>query len=494
MKAKINAGLTLSKASLLFGFVFGASLAFANPGETTDPNQTALVEPTAESDLALPRELPELEPLLAHPRTSMVIVEQLRRNHYVTKAINDDLSSVVLDNYLKALDGGRYYFLATDVSEFEAYRYKLDDTLKKGDLDPAFTIFNRFQTRVSERLHYLLALIDGGLETLDFEQDEYIEVDRAAAAWPIDLPAQNELWRRRLKAQVLNMTLGDKTLDEIATTLEKRYRNQLKIAMRNRSEDAFQTFMNAFASSFDPHTQYFSPRSSENFNINMSLSLEGIGAVLQTEEDATSVVRLVPAGPADKSGQIKPSDKIIEVGQGTDGPMIDVVGWRLDDVVELIRGPKGSTVRLTVVSGGAEDKESTVVTIERNTIKLEEQAAQAKVITLQDGTEQRRIGVLQIPTFYADFEAQQRGDRDYRSTTRDARRLISELKQTGIDGLIVDLRSNGGGSLQEADSLTGLFLESGPTVQVKTARRRPSVYKNGSSDLVWDGPMAVMVN
>ena len=494
MKAKINAGLTLSKASLLFGFVFGASLVFANPGETTDPNQTALIEPTAESDLALPRELPELEPLLAHPRTSMVIVEQLRRNHYVTKAINDDLSSVVLDNYLKALDGGRYYFLATDVSEFEAYRYKLDDTLKKGDLDPAFTIFNRFQTRVSERLHYLLALIGGGLETLDFEQDEYIEVDRAAAAWPIDLPAQNELWRRRLKAQVLNMTLGDKTLDEIATTLEKRYRNQLKIAMRNRSEDAFQTFMNAFASSFDPHTQYFSPRSSENFNINMSLSLEGIGAVLQTEEDATSVVRLVPAGPADKSGQIKPSDKIIEVGQGTDGPMIDVVGWRLDDVVELIRGPKGSTVRLTVVSGGAEDKESTVVTIERNTIKLEEQAAQAKVITLQDGTEQRRIGVLQIPTFYADFEAQQRGDRDYRSTTRDARRLISELKQTGIDGLIVDLRSNGGGSLQEADSLTGLFLESGPTVQVKTARRRPSVYKNGSSDLVWDGPMAVMVN
>ena len=264
--------------------------------------------------------------------------------------------------------------------------------------------------------------------------------------------------------------------------------------------------MNAFASTYDPHTQYFSPRTSENFNINMSLSLEGIGAVLKTEDDVTSIVRLVPAGPAAKSGAVKPTDKITAVGQGVNGPMIDIVGWRLDDVVELIRGPKGSTVQLQVVGADADKESSRRVTIVRNTIKLEEQAAQAKVIEVstpimgltpvssQSESSTMRIGVIEIPTFYIDFRAQQQGVKDFRSTTRDVRRLIDRLRAEGVEGLIIDLRSNGGGSLQEADSLTGLFVGAGPTVQVKAARRRPNVYSSSVDQVAWDGPLAVMVN
>ena len=257
------------------------------------------------------------------------------------------------------------------------------------------------------------------------------------------------------------MKLNDKALDEIAETLSKRYRNQQKVALRNRSEDAFQTFINAFASTFDPHTQYFSPWTSTNFNINMSLSLEGIGAVLQTDEDATKIVRLVPAGPADKSGDLKPADTISAVGQLA-GPMIDVVGWRLDDVVELIRGPKDSTVRLAVSSDDADSEETRIVTIVRNTIKLEEQAAQAKLMTLNESGMEKRIGVIDIPTFYLDFKGQQERTPDYRSTTKDVTRLITQLKEEGIDGLIIDLRNNGGGSLQEADTMTSLFIPPDP--------------------------------
>ena len=356
-------------------------------------------------------------------------MEQLRRNHYVDLQVNDTLSSQMFDNYLEALDPGRYYFLASDIAEFETYRYELDNALRRGDLLPAYRMFNRLQHRLVERTNYVQKRINAGLSQLNFDTDEVIELKREDAPWSIDTGAQDDLWNRRLKSQVLSMKLNDKALDEIAETLSKRYRNQQKVALRNRSEDAFQTFINAFASTFDPHTQYFSPRTSTNFNINMSLSLEGIGAVLQTDEDATKIVRLVPAGPADKSGDLKPADTISAVGQGTQGPMIDVVGWRLDDVVELIRGPKDSTVRLAVSSDDADSEETRIVTIVRNTIKLEEQAAQAKLITLNESGIEKRIGVIDIPTFYLDFKGQQERTPDYRSTTKDVTRLITQLKE-----------------------------------------------------------------
>jgi len=437
---------------------------------------------------------PQLAPLAAHPRTAQIVVEQLRRNHFVDLNVDDDLSSQIFDNYIEALDPARYYFMASDIAEFEGYRYDLDNALRRGDLLPAFKMFNRLQQRLLDRTAYAQNKISGGLTDLDFTTNATVQIKREDAPWPVTQTEQDELWDRRIQSQVLSMKLNDKDLEEIVETLGKRYRNQRKVALRNRSEDAFQTFINAFASTFDPHTQYFSPRTSTNFNINMSLSLEGIGAVLQTDEDATKIVRLVPAGPADKSGDLKPADTISAVGQGTQGPMIDVVGWRLDDVVELIRGPKDSTVRLAVSSDDADSDETRIVTIVRNTIKLEEQAAQAKVITLNESGAEKRIGVIDIPTFYLDFKGQQDRAPDYRSTTKDVTRLITQLKDEGIDGLIIDLRNNGGGSLQEADTMTSLFIPSGPTVQVKSSRSRPTIYSNDDDSVIYDGPMAVMVN
>lgn len=483
---------------VFIGFLgFFASQALAAEELTTIPTQSASESLTDDSVKAAVEEkilaAPVLSPLDIHPRTSLIVVEQLRRNHFIDITVNDELSEQVFDKYLAALDPGHYYFTQADLADFEKYRFRLDDALKRGNLDPAFLIFNRFQERVVDRLNYVIGLIDNGLENLDFRRDESILIDREEAESSAGSTAHDDLWRKRLKAQVLTMKLNDKPLEEIAEQLRKRYRNQLKFSVRNKSEDAFQTYMTSFTQTYDPHTTYLSPRTSDNFNINMSLSLDGIGAVLRTEDDTVEVVRLVPAGPADKGGELKPADKIIAVGQGTQGPLIDVVGWRLDDVVELIRGPKDTTVRLSIETAIGKETESKNITIVRNKIKLEEQAAKAKTITLGD-EEKRLIGVIEIPAFYADFAAQQKGDKNYRSTTRDVRRLLENLKKENIEGLIIDLRSNGGGSLQEADTLTGLFIRSGPTVQVKSARRRASVLSDNNTEIVWNGPMAVMVN
>jgi len=462
-----------------------------------DPaRQAALDKAELEPQVALSTApgLESLSPLDVHPRTSLTIVEQLRHNHYLEKPLDDQQSSLIFEKYLESLDAGRVYFTAEDIARLEKYRYKLDDALVRGDLEPAFRIFNLYQQRLTNRLEFLLGELDWGLDGIAFDSDETIQIDRENAPWPADEAALDDLWRKRLKAAALSMKLNGKDLDEIAELLTKRYRNRLKQSLQTKSEDAFQLYVNAYAATYDPHTQYFSPRTSQNFNINMSLSLEGIGAVLRSEDEYTSVVELVPAGPADKSGELEPADRIVSVGQGETGPLIDVVGWRLDDVVELIRGPKGSLVRLEVLPARSEDGLTRVVEITRNTVKLEEQAAQKKLLTLNRGGQEHRIGVIEIPTFYVDFKAIQEGDPNYKSTTRDVRRLIEELKAEDIEGLVIDLRNNGGGSLQEADSLTGLFIKSGPTVQVKSANRRPAVYSDTDDSVVWDGPLAVMVN
>ncbi len=469
------------------------STVLREPTATATP--TAAPPPGAMPTYDFP--VPEpLHPLDVHPRTSLSIVEQLRHNHYLHKPLDDAESSELFDKYIDALDPGHAYFLASDIQALEKYRYALDDALKRGDLDPAFDIFNRYQARLEERLEFLITQLGQGLKTMDFTKDETIEVERTDAPWAATTADLDKLWRKRLKAAVLAMKLNGKQLAEIQSVLTKRYKNRLKQATQTNSEDAFQVYVNAYAGTYDPHTQYFSPRTSENFNINMSLSLEGIGAVLRTKDDYTEVVRLVPAGPADKAGALKPSDRIIGVGQGDNGKLIDVVGWRLDDVVELIRGPKASVVRLEVIpaSAAADEGNTRVVRIVRNTVELEEQSAQKKVLTLTQGGTAHKIGIIEIPTFYVDFKAVQQGDPDYKSTTRDVHTLIDQLKAEKVEGIIIDLRNNGGGSLQEADSLTGLFVGSGPTVQVKTANRRANVYSNTDEQVAWDGPLAVMVN
>ena len=435
-----------------------------------------------------------LEPMPEHPRTSLTIVDQLRQHHFESKKIDDGVSSEVFDKYVDTLDSGRAYLLAEDVRNLdERYRFTLDEALKRGDLEPAFEMFNLFQERVVERLEFLLELIDEGLARLDFTLDETLEIDRSGAAWPLDRAAMDDLWRRRLKASVLGMLMNGRELDEIEEVLGKRYRNRLKQTARTRSEDAFALYVNSFASTYDPHTQYFSPRTSENFNINMSLSLEGIGAVLENRDEYTTVRRLVPAGPADKNGGLNPADRIVGVGQGENGVIVDVVGWRLDEVVALIRGPKGSVVRLEVIPGGSEDGLTQEVRIVRNTVLLEEQSAQRRLLTYDDGGVTRKIGVIEVPTFYADFRAMQT-DPNAKSTTRDVSLLIDELKDEGVEGIVVDLRNNGGGSLQEAQRLAGLFIDSGPIVQVKVQQRATQVHSDKRDGAVWDGPLAVLVN
>ena len=453
-------------------------------------------EPSVENSVALatPRvEFEALEPLAIHPHTSASIVEHMRQYHFVRKNLDDALSSDIFDKYLGSLDPARSYFLASDVQAIEKYRYELDEALKQGEMGPAFDIYNRYQESAINRIEYLLGLLESDF-AFDYTIDESIEIDRSEASWPSSAAEIDELWRKRLKATALNMRLSGKDDEEIRELLVKRYKNRLRQTQQIRSEDAFQLYVNAFAATYDPHTQYFSPRNSENFNMEMSLSLEGIGAVLRAEDEYTEVVRIVTAGPADKTGSLHASDKIISVGQGRRGALIDVVGMRLDDVVQMIRGPKGSRVRLEVIPTDSTDGTSKVIEIVRDKVKLEEQSAQKKILTLNEGGQTRRIGVIEIPTFYLDFQASQRGDRNYRSTTRDVRKLLAELEAESVDGLIIDLRNNGGGSLMEADALTGLFIDSGPTVQVKTARRTPQVYSDEDDHTAYDGPLAVLVN
>ena len=450
-----------------------------------------------------------LSPEAEHPETALAVLEQLARHHYVRRAIDDSLSSDTLDHYLDALDPQRAYFLEGDIAQFERYRYTLDDALRRGDLAPAFEIFNRYQAAAETQLQSLLRLLESGIEALDFSDDEYLAMDRSEEPFLTNADTREDLWRRRLKASVLSLKLAEKADDEIGPLLEKRYRNRLHRLRQTSAEDAFQLFMNALAASYDPHTQYFSPRTSENFNIQMSLSLEGIGAVLRVEDEYTTIASLVPAGPAEKSKQIKPSDRISAVAQGEEGEFVDVVGWRLDDVVDLIRGPAGTTVRLEVLPPDSEaGAPPRVLSLIREAVKLEEQSAQSEVIEVPRGQDSYRIGVIDIPTFYIDFKALQQGDPEYKSTTRDVQRLIKGLRCEDaeapdaedaapckpVDGIVIDLRNNGGGSLQEANALTGLFIEAGPTVQIRSASGRVDLFNDEDGQVAWEGPLAVLVN
>lgn len=435
-----------------------------------------------------------LEPNRTHSVTSQQILNNLLRGHYEHRRLDDKLSSKVLDILLDDVDSTRSYFLASDIREFEKYRLQLDDALARGDMEPGFVIFNRFEQRVSERLSFLLNELKNNAAKYQFDGDDTLELDREEAPWATSSSELDQLWLKRLKNSMLNLKLAGKEKKDIIELLSKRYQNQLNRVHLSKPEDAYQTFMNAVTRSFDPHTQYFSPRNTENFNINMSLSLQGIGAVLQTEDEHTKVVRLVPAGPADKAGNLEPADKIIGVGQNADGDMVDVIGWRLDEVVDLIRGPKGTTVRLEILPSSGSGNESKTVAIIRDEVKLEEQSAQKEIIEIKDGDHSRKVGVIDIPTFYIDFKGRMENKPDYRSTTRDVARLIQELKMDGVEGLIIDLRNNGGGSLEEAISLTGLFIPTGPVVQVRSIRGRVEVLQDQDPGVLYDGPLTVLVN
>ncbi len=427
--------------------------------------------------------------------TIVELVEQLEERHYAKLSYDDNLSAQHLDAYLDSLDRTRMLFTKKDIEQFQRYRNVMDDQLRKGNLEAGFAIFNRYHEAMESRLTSLLESLPETVSKLDFAIDESFIIDADDREWARDQAQLDDRWRKQLKNDVLRLRLAEKNTDEIVPTLQKRYENQLARLSQYNAQDVFQLYANSLTALYDPHTNYFSPRRSENFNINMSLSLEGIGAVLQIEDEYTKVSRLVPSGPADKQGELQPSDRIVAVGQGDKGEMVDVIGWRLDEVVELIRGPKGTLVRLDVIPASAKTLDThKIITIERNKVKLEEQAAQKKVLDIKNGNETIKVGVIDIPAFYIDFDAMRRGEKDYKSTTRDVKKLLDELQEEDVQGIVVDLRNNGGGSLQEANELTGLFIEYGPTVQIRHSSRK--VWRDGKrlKGPYYDGPLVVMIN
>lgn len=437
----------------------------------------------------------ELAPTTQQTWTLRALVTELEENHYIDRRYNDAMSAGHLDTYLERLDPSHLYFTGSDVAEFQRYATRLDDLGRQGELSPAFEIFDQYERRATERLEDVITNMASILGQLDFDRDEYIDSDPTERDWAADVAELDDRWRKRLKNQVLALRLAEKDPEEIAPTLVKRYENQRNRLSQYNEQDVFAVYANALTSQFDPHTSYFSPRRAENFDIDMRLSLEGIGAVLQNEDEYVKVVRVVPAGPADKQSNLKAAELIIAVGQGKAGPMTDVIGWRLDDVVDLVRGKKGTVVRLDVIPAAGRADEARRLTITRNEVQLEEQAAQSKIIEINDlDSTPRKVGVIDIPAFYLDFEAYRKGDPDFRSTTRDVAKLVNELNEAGVDGLVIDLRGNGGGSLREANELTGLFIEYGPTVQIRGTGSR--VWRDGKRRRgpYYDGPVAIMID
>jgi carboxyl-terminal processing protease len=423
-------------------------------------------------------------------QAALIITQVMEKFHYRKPRLDDEMSAAVYERYLESLDANRSFFTAADVASFERYRDRLDDSLRTGKLDPAYVIFRRFRELVEGRVKFAQELLQS--HEFDFSIDEEYQFDRSEAAWMPDVAALDDLWRKRVKNDILSLRLAGKEESEIIQTLTKRYQGIARRVVQMAPEDVFQAFINAYTLSVEPHTSYMSPRLSENFDIGMRLSLQGIGAVLRSENEFTQIQSTVPGGPAERSGELKGGDRIVGVAQDIEGEMEDVIGWRLQDVVDLIRGPKDSIVRLNILpkNEGVGGRTREVVLV-RDEIKLEDKAAKSEVIEASGGI---RLGVIEIPAFYRDFGAQAAGEEDFRSTTRDVRALLNDLQKQKVDGIIIDLRRNGGGSLSEATELTGLFIEKGPVVQVKDSNGRIEVERDPDPEQVYAGPLAVLVD
>ena len=443
----------------------------------------------AVSVLAIPLE--SLKPSGGQVKTTQEILAQLHERHYSELPLDDALSERFLENYLTKLDPGKTIFFVSDIEEFRKLATKFDDDLKAGRLQKGFDIYNRYRGRLVLRLEAAIARLENEEVKYDFTVDDYLPIDPEEAEWAVDQASANQLWHKRVKSQLLSLVLSDKTLAEAKEIVVKRYKDQLRYVEQRNSTDAYELMVNSLTELFDPHTNYLAPRTLENFNINMSLSLEGIGAVLTTENEYTKVDRIVTQGPADKQGDLKPADRIVAVGQDEEGEMVDVIGWRLDEVVNLIRGPRNTVVRLDILAPNNEVK---TISIIRDTVKLEDQAARSTIFELTDGKDLFKIGVIDLPAFYIDFEAYRNRDPNYKSTTRDVYNLLTELEQQNVDGIILDLRDNGGGSLQEATQLTDLFIDPGPVVQI---RQKNQIIARGNQSrqmAKYRKPLVVLIN
>ncbi len=437
-----------------------------------------------------------LAPLLQADRyeaqAAHLAADVLSRYHYKALALDPALSVKIFDQYLKALDGDKYFFVQADLDRFAPERGQLANAILKEDLSLPFAIFNLYERRVVERLGYARSLLKQGM---DFQLHEELELARDKLAWPQSEADMRDLWRRRVKNDWLRLKIAGKDSANIAEILDKRYAHAMQRVAKVKSEDAFQTFMNAYTMAIDPHTNYMAPRAAQEFDISMRLSLTGIGAVLAESEDYTTVRELVAGGPASLSGQLQVGDRIVGVAQGANGPMVDILGWRQDDVIDLIRGAADTVVRLDLLpAAGGPDGSHRLLSLVRKPVRLSEQAAKSSIQLVTDGATTRRIGVVTLPSFYEDFAARQAGKKDYRSATRDVTKLLEDLKKQRVDSLLIDLRNNGGGSLTEAVELSGLFVGSGPVVQQRKANGSVSVEKDPLAKIAWTGPLGILIN
>ena len=432
-----------------------------------------------------------LEANAQHHRISSLVTRFIEKSHYTRTPVNDELSAQVLDTYIDALDSNKLFFLDSDLERFERYRDRIDNMVVGASLEPVFDIFRTYQTRSEERWNYALAQIE---QEPDFGVDETFRFDREDAQWATNKAELDEIWRKRVKNDALNLLLTDTEWNDVQEKLRKRYTRFVKRGEQINSDDVFEIFMNAFARTLDPHSSYLSPRNSEEYRIQMSLSYSGIGASLQTEDDFVKVMNVIAGGPAAIDGTLKAADRIVGVGEGPDGEIVDVIGWRLDDVVQLIRGPKDTVVRLQILPANAMPGDpNNELKLIRGQVKLEEQAAKSSIIDIERDGRKLKVGVIDIPSFFRDYQAQQAGEKDFKSTTRDVQRILGELNAEGVDGVVVDLRGNGGGHLTEATMLSGLFIDQGPVVQLRYARSRVEVLRAPLPSVAYNGPLAVLV-
>jgi carboxyl-terminal processing protease len=468
------------------------------PGATAPVKKEAAPQPKDASEAATSPQPQRKESTLplkatqAETQAAQLSARFLTRFHYQAQPLDDAMSAKIYKAYFDLLDSEKVFFTQEDMAKFEPLKTQFDDAIWNQDLTGPFSVYNLYITRGVDRMEYARSLLKKGF---DLNTNESFNYDRKKAAVPKNQAELDDLWRKRTMNDWLRLKLAGKSDDDIRKTLDKRYSTYASRMRQLDDEDALQAFMTAYANSTDPHTDYLGPRAADAFDIAMRLSLEGIGAVLQGQDDYTAIRELVPGGPAAKSGKIKPGDRIAAIGQGETGPMVDVVGWRQDDVVKLIRGKKDTTVRLEILPADAGmDGKHEIVTLVRKKVTMEEQAAKSKVIDVKDGDVTRKIGVIELPTFYQDFGARRNGDANFKSATRDVKKLLTDLKAQKVEGVIMDLRNNGGGSLNEATELTGLFIDTGPVVQVRDARGQVEAQGDDEAGMAWDGPMAVMVN
>ncbi|MGO6737674.1 carboxy terminal-processing peptidase [Rhizobium ruizarguesonis] len=435
---------------------------------------------------------PVLAPLKRQAQAAELSAQFLSRYSYKPVPLDDALSARIMDQFIKSLDPDRMLFLQADIDKFMSDRSEIDDAIERKDLKIPFAIFNAYEQRVVDRMNYARSLLK---QDFDFSAQENYSVLRDKAPWPQSKAESNELWRKRVKSDWLRLKLGGKNDAAIRETLDKRYENILERAYKFKSDDVFQSFMDAYSTSIDPHTDYFGAAASADFNVSMKLSLFGIGAVLQERDDYTTIRELVPGGPAQLSGKLAVGDRITGVGQGKDGAIKEVVGTRLDEVVQMIRGKKGSVVRLDILPADAgADGTHRVISLVRDKISLDKQAARKSVLSVKAGDATRKIGIITLPVFYEDFEAKRKGDQDYKSASRDVAKLLDELKEEKVDSVLIDLRNNGGGSLDEAIDLTGLFIGNGPVVQQRGSDGKIEVKSAELAAPVWTGPMGVLIN